>query len=83
MVKADTGAEMNAQSLKDLITQAEAARLRGVTQVAIADLIKRGRLTPIEIAGRKHLLRSEILGFIEKPAGRPSNRGNKGEKRRS
>jgi hypothetical protein len=70
---------MKSNSLDDLITQAEAARLRGVTPVAIADLIKRGRLTPVEIAGRRHLSRSEVLDFREKPAGRPARKvGKKG-----
>jgi hypothetical protein len=64
----------------DLITQAEAARLRGVTQVAIADLIRRGRLNAVEIAGRKHLRRGELLGFTQKPAGRPARRVNGGGK---
>ncbi len=62
---------MNSNKLDDLITQSEAARLRGVSPEAIADLIRRGRLTPVEIAGRNHLRRSEVLGFTEKPAGRP------------
>jgi len=68
---------MKSKSFEDLITQAEAARLRGVSQVAIADLIRRGRLKPIEIAGRNHLRRSEILSFAEKPAGRPSRKKRK------
>jgi hypothetical protein len=68
---------MKSDPFDDLITQAEAARLRGVTQVAIADLIKRGRLSPVEIAGRKHLRRSELLRFKQKPAGRPSGRINR------
>jgi hypothetical protein len=73
---------MKLKSYEDLITQAEAARLRGVTQVAIADLIKRGRLTPVDIAGRKHLRRSEVLDFTEKPAGRPRQTARKKEKSR-
>jgi hypothetical protein len=60
--------------LDDVISQAEAARLRGVTPNAIADLIRRGRLSIIEIAGRKHVRRSEILAFEEMPAGRPPKR---------
>jgi hypothetical protein len=65
---------VRAKQFADLITQAEAARLRGVTPVAIADLIRRGRLSAIEIAGRKHLRRSEVISFEQKPAGRPAAR---------
>lgn len=71
---------MKTKAFGDLITQAEAARLRGVTQVAIADLIRRGRLSPVEIAGRKHLRRADVLGFTEKPPGRPSRPAGGGEK---
>ena len=60
----------------DLITQAEAARLRGVTPEAISRLIKRGRLTPFEVAGRVLVRRSEIDNFQKKPAGRPIKKGS-------
>ena len=49
--------------VKDLITITQAARLRGVTRQAIADLIERGRLSRYEIAGRPFVLRSEIEAF--------------------
>ncbi len=62
---------MQTKQLDDLITQAEAARLRGVTIAAIADLMRRGRLSVVEIAGRKHVRRSEVLAFKELPTGRP------------
>jgi hypothetical protein len=62
---------MKAKDLEDLITQAEAARLRGVMPVAIVDLIRRGRLQTIEIASRRLVRRSEVLSFKEKPGGRP------------
>ena len=62
---------MKRDPFEDLITQAEAARLRGVTQVAIADLIRRGRLRAVEVAGRKHLRRGDILNFAQRQAGRP------------
>ena len=57
---------------KDLITQAEAARLRGVTIAAIADLVRRDRLTVVEIAGRRFVRQSEVVNFQKlKPTGRP------------
>jgi predicted XRE-type DNA-binding protein len=63
----------------DLITQAEAARIRGVSPEAISNLIARGRLTPYDVAGRVHVRRSEVESFERNPAGRPSKKG-KGKK---
>jgi hypothetical protein len=70
---------MKAKDLGDLITQAEAARLRGVTPVAIVDLIRRGRLQTVEIAGRRLLRRQDVINFREKAGGRPRNRKPDGE----
>lgn len=57
------------------ISQAEAARIRGISQEAIADLIRRSRLTAVVVAGRTLVLRSEIEAFVAKPnLGRPSQR---------
>ena len=52
---------------KKYFSQAEAARRRGVSKQAIAALIQRGRLTPVEVAGRIVVLRSEIEGFVARP----------------
>ena len=71
---------MKQKDLDDLITQAEAARLRGVTPVAIVDLIRRGRLRTVEIAGRRLVRRSEVLNFKEKSAGRPRIRPMRGKR---
>ncbi len=57
--------------MSDLVTRTQAAELRGVTRAAIADLIKRGRLQPIEIAGRAFLSRREVESFEPEPGGRP------------
>jgi hypothetical protein len=46
-----------------LITQKEAAAMRGVTQAAIGDLIRRGRLRTVELFGRVLVYRSEVEGF--------------------
>lgn len=51
---------------KDLISLTEAAELRGVSVQAIQDLIQRGRLEAIEVAGRRLLRRGDVKGF--KPA---------------
>jgi hypothetical protein len=53
------------------ISQAEAARIRSVSEQAIADLIHRGRLTTVKVAGRTLVLRSEIESFVARPKGRP------------
>lgn len=47
----------------NLITQKEAALIRGVTQAAIGDLIKRGRLRTLEMFGRVLVYRSEVEAF--------------------
>ena len=52
-----------ANDLDDLITQAEAARLRGVSRAAIAELIARGRLTGVSLLGKVWVKRSEIISF--------------------
>lgn len=56
----------------ELISQAEAARIRGVSQQAIANLIRRGRLSSVVVAGRTLVYSSEIETFVAKPKlGRP------------
>lgn len=59
---------MSTKSDEDLITQAEAARLRGVTRSAIGYLITNGRLTVYEKFGLPFVSRSEVLAYKpEKP----------------
>ncbi len=74
---------MKKEELLDLITQSEAARLREVSPEAIADLIKRGRLTAIELGGRKFLRRSEVINFEALPGGRPSKKKQTSKKKGS
>ena len=59
------------QSVKpgDWISQAEAARIRSVSQQAIVNLIRRGRLTTVNMAGRTVVLRSEVENFMAQPKG--------------
>jgi len=57
--------------LKDLITQAEAARIRGVSREAIYDLVARGKLKATEIGGQKFLRRSEVETYKPELGGRP------------
>ena len=62
----------NRKSFESYISQAEAGRIRGVSQQAIADLIRRGRLTTVSLADRTLVLRSEVEAFVAQPrTGRP------------
>lgn len=47
----------------DLISQKEAAEIRGVSRAAINELVKRGRLSVQEIGGKKFLSRMEVESF--------------------
>jgi hypothetical protein len=68
---------MQAMSSDDLITQAEAARLRGVSRAAISDLVKRRKLKVKRIGGLPFVSRSEVLGYIPEVGGRPSRKAQK------
>jgi excisionase family DNA binding protein len=57
--------------MDDLITPAEAARIRGVTRSAITDLMKRGRLNVVEVGGRSFVQRTEVEKFTPDITGRP------------
>lgn len=59
------------ENLKDWISQAEAARIKGVSQERIRQLVQEGRLQSVEVAGRKLVRRSEVEVFVPKPEGRP------------
>ncbi|WP_139285073.1 helix-turn-helix domain-containing protein [Terriglobus roseus] len=57
--------------LTDWISQAEAARIRGISQERIRQLVQSGRLQSMEVAGRKLVRRSEVEAFVANPSGRP------------
>jgi excisionase family DNA binding protein len=59
------------ENLNNLISQKEAAEIRGVSLAAIADLIKRGRLNAVVIGGRNYLRKTDVLRFRSKKGGRP------------
>jgi excisionase family DNA binding protein len=59
------------KNFEDWISQAEAARIRGVSQERIRQLVQEGRLQSVEVAGRKLVRRSEVEAFVPKPEGRP------------
>jgi len=56
---------------EDWISQAEAARIRGVSRQAIARLIKKGRFRILTIAGKTLLKRSEVKSYQREQPGRP------------
>jgi excisionase family DNA binding protein len=59
--------------LEDLITQAEAARIRAVSREAIYDLVARGKLKVVEIGGQKFVSRSEVENYEPQAGGRPAS----------
>jgi len=64
--------------LKDLISQAEAARLRGVSRQAIKKLVEVGRLAAYSVGGRNLVRKSEVLKFVPlKPGRRKSKKATK------
>jgi hypothetical protein len=56
--------------MTELISQAEAAEIRDVSRAAINNLIRRGRLRTVEVAGRALLYRSEVEAFEPEAGGR-------------
>jgi hypothetical protein len=54
---------------KEWVSQVDAAKMRGVTRQAIADLVRKGRFTTLSIGGRTLLKRSEVEEFEPKPPG--------------
>lgn len=75
----------------ELVSQREAAEMRGVSIQAIHSLIKRGKFNTVEISGRQYLLRKEVEAFVPRRTGRPrkdsaaakSSQASKAAKRRS
>lgn len=57
----------------DWISQAEAARLRGVSRQAIAKLVRNARLKSIVIGGHVLVSRTHVLSFQPRAAGRPKS----------
>lgn len=55
---------------EEWISQADAARLRGVSRQAINKLIKSGRLRTVEVAGFTFVFKKDVENFVAQPAGR-------------
>jgi hypothetical protein len=63
--------------MSDLITQSEAAELRGVSLSAIANLVRRGRLDVVERFGKSLVKRSQVES-LEDQRGWPKGKSRKG-----
>lgn len=57
--------------LDDLITQKEAAEIRGVTPQSINELVKRGKLKTVSLGKRKFLSRKQVKAYKPSVGGRP------------
>lgn len=53
------------------MSQADAARLRGVSRQAIGRLIKRGRVRTMTVGGYVLVSRNDVVNFRPERAGRP------------
>jgi len=60
------------------VSQAEAARIRGVSRQAIARLVAKGRFRLLKAGGRPLLKRSDVENYKSEMAGRPVNERNNG-----
>jgi excisionase family DNA binding protein len=61
------------QNGNEWVSQAEAARIRGVSRQAISRLIKKERLRVLRIGGKVLVSRNEIEAFVPEQPGRPAN----------
>lgn len=68
--------------MSDLITQAEAARIRGVTPASISELVSRGRLRSVEMFGKRLVYRSEVESFEPEHKGWPKGKARKSRRAR-
>jgi excisionase family DNA binding protein len=59
------------QGPTEWISQAEAARVRGVSRQAITVLVRKGRLKTLNIGGRTFVSRKEVEEYTPEPGGRP------------
>ena len=63
--------------LSNLITQKEAAEIRGCTPQAINRLVQRGSLKTIVVGGRRLVFRDEVEKFVPDKGGRPKKSAKK------
>ena len=65
---------LNQIDLSQWISQAEAARLRGVTRQAISKLIRKQKIKTLEVGGHVLVNRQEVLEYEGESAGRPKSK---------
>jgi excisionase family DNA binding protein len=56
---------------EDWVSQAEAARIRGVSRQAIARLVRKGRFQVLRIGGKILLKRADVNAYEPEQPGRP------------
>ena len=56
-------------SSDELLTVSQVAEIRGTSRIAVHELITRGRLKAVEIAGRKFVRRSDLDAFERQKPG--------------
>lgn len=56
---------------EEWISQAEAARIRGVSRQAISKLVRVGRIGSAHVGGHVLVRREDVLSYEPKKAGRP------------
>ena len=56
------------------ISASEAARLRGVSRQAIANLVRRGRLRTLQFGGKTFVSKVDVETYAPDPGGRPRKR---------
>lgn len=61
----------NSINLADWITQAQAGRIRGVSRQAIHRLVKRGKLSKLEVGGLSLVKRADVVTYKPGEPGRP------------
>ncbi|MEO6670839.1 MAG: helix-turn-helix domain-containing protein [Ferruginibacter sp.] len=61
---------------QEWVTQAEAARIRGISRQAINKLVKRGKIQTFEVSSVTFVNREEIQKYKPKKSGRPKNNKN-------
>jgi excisionase family DNA binding protein len=59
--------------LDEWMTQAQAAKLRGVSLQAINHLVRRGRFRVMRIAGRVLINRDDVINYQRDVGGRPKS----------
>ncbi|PYP85875.1 MAG: hypothetical protein DMF61_15045 [Blastocatellia bacterium AA13] len=68
--------------LEDLISQKQAAAIRGVTLQGIHSLVKRGKLKTYMVGDKGFLSRKEVESYVPSVGGRPKKKTSKGRRTR-